>query len=93
MVALHAILDRTVDCYGPMADMLGDSVEAVEGAVFSDQGIDLVQDIYELKRLVLHFLAATRPLIEPLQMLAAGKGPLWKTSGFTTFDLMAGRHV
>jgi magnesium transporter len=76
MIVLHAILDRTVDCYGPVADILGDSVEAIEEAMFSDQGIESVEDIYELKRLVLHFLAATRPLIEPLQMLAAGKTPL-----------------
>ncbi len=76
MAVLHAILDRIVDCYSPVADALGDSVEAVEEAMFSDRGIESVEDVYQLKRQVLHFLGAARPLIAPLETLTAGKTPL-----------------
>ncbi len=76
MVVLYAILDQVVDYFGPVADALGESVEAVEEAVFSDDGIESVEVVYELKRQVLHFLGAARPLIAPLETLATGKTPL-----------------
>ncbi len=76
MAVLHAVLDRVVDGYAPVLDALGDAVERVEEAVFSDDGIDSIESVYELKREVLHLLAATRPLIGPLNVLATGKAPL-----------------
>jgi magnesium transporter len=76
MAVLHAILDRVVDCYEPVVESLGDAVEAVEEAVFSDDGIDSIEQVYELKRQVLHLLGATRPLMGPLESIIAGKTPL-----------------
>lgn len=76
MAVLHAILDRVVDCFAPVLDALGDAIERIEEAVFSDEGIDSIQHVYDLKREVLHFLSATRPLLTPLETLTAGKGPL-----------------
>jgi len=76
MAVLQAIMDQVVDCYGPVLDVLGDAVEAIEEAVFSDEGIDSVEEVYNLKRQVLHFLGATRPLKGPLEALVAGKVPV-----------------
>jgi hypothetical protein len=62
--------------HGPVLDVLGDAVESIEEAMFSDQGIDSAEEVYNLKRQVQHFLGATRPLKRPLEALAAGKVPV-----------------
>ena len=69
---LHAILDRVVDDYVPVAAALDADVQEVESDVFSTTGTD-VERIYRLKREVLAFHRATAPLVEPVRDLAEGR--------------------
>ena len=73
--ALHAIMDKVVDDYGPALSGLEVDVDQIEEQVFSpgpDSG-NPAERIYHLKREVLEFVRATAPLIDPLERLAAGK--------------------
>jgi magnesium transporter len=76
VAVLHAIIDDVVDAYIPVLDALGDQIEAMEEAVFSGTNTDSAEALYELKREILHFVAATRPLIGPLETLVSGRVPV-----------------
>jgi magnesium transporter len=69
LAVVHAVCDRVVDDYEPVADALEAAVEQVEGEVFSDDRISPVERIYRLKRQVLDFLRNITPLnaaVEPM---------------------------
>jgi magnesium transporter len=66
-----AILDKVVDDYRPVVDGLENDIEEVEEAVFSDEG-EPTQRIYFLKRQVIEFHHAVRPLLAPLDDLERG---------------------
>ncbi len=70
---LHAILDRVVDDYLPVADEIDRDVEQVETAVFSATGGQTTERIYKLKAEVLDFHRALAPMVEPLRSLAEGR--------------------
>ena len=71
---LHAIVDRVVDDYFPVAEGLDEDIQQVEGEVFSnDRGTNPAERIYKLTREVLAFQRITRPLIDPLDGLARGR--------------------
>ena len=67
--ALHAILDRIVDAYEPVADGLRDDIEEVEADIFSSSGANPVERIYRLRREVLQFAKAAGPLKPALRDL------------------------
>jgi magnesium transporter len=67
--ALHAIIDRVVDDYGPVVEALDRDVRNLEAVVFSERREDLTQRIYSLKREVLELYDAVAPLNEPLERL------------------------
>jgi magnesium transporter len=71
--ALHTILDKVVDDYGPIVDALETDIDQVEGEVFSSDRTNPAERIYKLKRQVLGFHKATSPLVDPVQQLASGK--------------------
>ena len=71
---LHAIFDRVVDGYLPVAEAVEDDIEEVETEVFSpERRTSPVERIYKLKREVLEFYRATAPLVDPLDRLAKGE--------------------
>jgi magnesium transporter len=67
--ALHAIIDRVVDDYGPVVEELDRDVGELEAEVFSESRADLSQRIYGLKREVLDLYSAVGPLVEPVERL------------------------
>jgi magnesium transporter len=70
--ALHAILDRVVDDYGPALEGLDNDIDEVEEQLFSERRADLAQRIYRLQREVLEFRRAVAPLVDPVDRLARG---------------------
>jgi magnesium transporter len=65
----HAILDKVVDDYAPVAEGIENDISEVEYEVFSESGTNPVERIYKLKREVLELHGATVPLVEPLDDL------------------------
>ena len=72
---LHAVADRVVDDYVAAANMIDEDVAEIECDVFSGDRQDHAERIYKLKREVLAFQRAVKPLAEPLQRLAGGHLP------------------
>ncbi len=72
---LHAVIDKVVDDYQPVADQLEEDIEQVEVDVFSPSRQASVERIYKLKREVLEFHHAVAPLGEPVERLASERLP------------------
>ena len=72
---LHAIIDRVVDDYIPVAHALEQDIEEVEADVFSPDRTNPAERIFKLKREVLEFSRAALPLAEPLDVLTEGGLP------------------
>jgi magnesium transporter len=70
---LHAILDRVVDDYEQVLDSLDVDIDQIEHEVFSNEQLDRSARIFGLKREVVDFRRAVRPLIEPLQAFEDGR--------------------
>ncbi len=68
---LHAIMDRIVDDYGPVADGLENDIEEIEAQVFGGRA-DVSRRVYELSREVIQFQRATDPLNDVLGALMRG---------------------
>jgi magnesium transporter len=72
---LYAVADRIVDGYTEVALELEQDIDDVEEVVFSrGVGTD-AERIYNLKREVIEFRRAVRPLMDPMERLAAGLVP------------------
>lgn len=72
---LHAVMDRVVDDYAHVIAGLSKDIDEVEADVFSNEWSNPAERIYFLKREVLEFQAAVRPLIDPLGRLMRGAVP------------------
>ncbi len=77
IAALHAVIDRVVDDYGPVIAGLDNDMREIEEQVFADHPVrsDPSQRIYKLKREVLDFHRHTKPLTEALGRLQMGTVP------------------
>jgi magnesium transporter len=73
---LYAVCDAVVDTYTAIADEVRQDIEEVEARVFSPQRTNDAETIYKLKREVLEFRRAARPLVEPAASLAEGAASL-----------------
>ena len=73
---LYAVTDRVVDDYAEVIERLALEVDAVEAEVFSGTGANPTERIYKLKREVLEFKRAVKPLVEPMQRLATDQAGL-----------------
>jgi magnesium transporter len=73
--AMHAIIDRVVDDYGPIISALEDDVRQVEADVFTQDRPTPAERIYKLKREVLELYGAIAPLVEPIDRLERGHYP------------------
>jgi magnesium transporter len=69
--ALHAIVDRIVDEYEPVALAVREDIEEVEDDVFSPGATNPVERIYKLRREVVEFSRVTGPLRPALEALSA----------------------
>ncbi len=69
--ALWAILDKVVDDYEPVVEGIDNDISEVEEQVFSQSG-DPTARIYFLKREVIEFHRAIRPLMQSLEQLERG---------------------
>jgi magnesium transporter len=74
--ALHAIIDRVVDDYGPVIEAVDRDIRLLEAEVFSDARADSTQQIYRLKREVLELYDAVAPLADPMMRLERADFPL-----------------
>lgn len=69
---LHAIMDKVVDDYGPVADGLENDIEEIEAQVFGGSA-DVSRRVYELSREVIQFQRAVDPLNDVLGALIRGE--------------------
>lgn len=69
--AIWAIVDKVVDDYAPVVEGIDNDIEEVEEDIF-DKRSDATQRIYFLKREVIEFHRAVRPLLAPLEGLEYG---------------------
>jgi magnesium transporter len=72
---LHGVMDRVVDDYHHVVDGLDRDIDEIEVQVFDSARLNHAERIFKLKREVLDFRRAVRPLVEPLEDLAE-EGPL-----------------
>jgi len=70
---LHAIVDLVVDEYESVLDDLDVDIDQIEAEVFSGERVDHSERIFKLKREVIDFRRAVRPLQEPVSRLADGR--------------------
>ena len=69
-----AIVDKVVDDYAPVVAGIDNDIEEVEDEIFGQRS-DSTQRIYFLKREVIEFHRAVRPLLAPLESLQYGGQP------------------
>ena len=69
-----AIVDKVVDDYLPVVAGIDNDIEEVEQEIFGERA-DSTQRIYFLKREVIEFHRAVRPLLAPLESLQYGGQP------------------
>lgn len=69
VAVLHAILDRVVDDYAPVAGTIDEVLSEIEDELFDGKGNrhKVARRIYMLSREVIAFQRATRPLLEALR--------------------------
>ena len=70
---LYAVCDAVVDDYSRIAFAVEEDIEEVEERVFSPDRSNAAARIYNLKREVIEFRRAARPLIGPMDRLATGQ--------------------
>jgi magnesium transporter len=72
---LYLICDAIVDDYSAVSLAVEADIEEVEERVFSPDRTNEAARIYNLKREVIEFRRAVRPLVEPMTTLAEGLNP------------------
>ncbi|MCI0383093.1 magnesium and cobalt transport protein CorA [Streptomyces sp. CNQ085] len=82
---LHAVLDVVVDAYSDAASKVRTDLVRLERRVFSSTRDDLTEEIYSLKREVLEFRDAVRPLVPVVREFAAGPWPQWPQEALPYF--------
>jgi len=70
---VYAVCDAVVDDYSRIAFAVEEDIEEVEQRVFSPDRSNEAARIYNLKREVIEFRRAVRPLVEPADKLATGQ--------------------
>jgi magnesium transporter len=69
----HAILDRLVDEYMPLIDVVDEELESLEASVMARPGREVLARIFELKRLLQHFRRTAVHQRELLHRLSRGE--------------------
>jgi magnesium transporter len=75
MAVLHAVLDDVVDAYEHVLADVDLDIDQIEEQVFSGDGWDHSQRIFKLKREVVEFRRAVRPLVPAVEALVRHAEP------------------
>ena len=75
-VPVYSLLDAIVDGYFPIVDEIAERVEEIETELFAPGGRDCQQDVFALKRELLHMRRAIAPEREVLNALIRRDEPL-----------------
>ena len=70
---LHEIVDRLVDQYIGVSERIAKDVEEIEDLVFDDEQPASAGRLYFVKRELIEFRRTIFPLVQPIELLAAGK--------------------
>ena len=70
---VYAVCDAVVDDYTEISFAVEEDIEEVEERVFSPDRTNDAARIYNLKREIIEFRRAVRPLVEPMDRLATGQ--------------------
>ncbi|MFA5775645.1 MAG: CorA family divalent cation transporter, partial [Ilumatobacteraceae bacterium] len=70
---LHEIIDRLVDQYIDVSARIAKDVEEIEDLVFDDEQPASASRLYFVKRELIEFRRTIFPLVQPIELLAAGK--------------------
>ena len=73
---MHAIMDAAIDAYFPLLDQIDDFIDRVESRVFDTFDQSALQDIFEVKRLVLSLRRHLSPQREVFNVLSNRPTPL-----------------
>jgi magnesium transporter len=73
---LRLVLDAAVDGYGVAIDGIAENIDDIETQVFGGDEADHAERIYKLKREVLEFRRAVKPLVAAVQRLSSAETPL-----------------
>ena len=69
---LYAVADHVVDDYSLVVEQIAEDIDEIESAVFSSPE-NVTERLYKLKREVLEFRRAVRPLTRPLERITHGE--------------------
>jgi magnesium transporter len=69
---LHGVVDRVIDGYTTIANLLESEVVSIENKVFNGKRQTFSQEIYFLKREIIEFKHAIEPLVLPIDKLSSG---------------------
>ena len=72
---LHRVMDFSVDGYTAAIDGIDENIDDIESQVFGGDENDHAERIYKLKREVLEFRRAVKPLVGAVARLAGPTGP------------------
>jgi len=72
---LHEVVDRLVDQYLGVSLRLAEDFEQIEDMVFDDEHPASAERLYFVKRELIEFRRAILPLVQPIELFAAGKVP------------------
>ena len=89
----YKILDRVVDEYMAVVTDFDTDIDEVEEDIFSDQDIDDVDRVYNLKRELIEFKRAVVPLGQPLGALATRVYPVIPAETRAYFREVADHHT
>ena len=73
---LHLVLDAVVDGYSVAIEGIAENIDDIETQVFGGDEADHAERIYKLKREVLEFRRAVKPLVGAVQRLSSAEMPL-----------------
>jgi magnesium transporter len=73
---MHAIMDQAIDAYFPILDQIDEFIHSVEGRVFENFEQSALQDIFQVKRLVLTLRRHLSPQREVFNVLSNRPTPL-----------------
>lgn len=73
---MHAVMDAAIDAYFPLLDQIDDFIDKVESRVFDNFDQDALQDIFQVKRLVLTLRRHLSPQREVFNVLSNRPTPL-----------------
>jgi magnesium transporter len=83
---LHEVVDRLVDQYVAVSAHIAKDVEVIEDLVFDDEQPASAGRLYFVKRELIEFRRAIFPLVQPIELLAAGKVAHFNTNSAPLFS-------